>query len=68
MSIYLPQPNNKFAPTLWFERAAHALGVDYQGLQDMISRGEIKYKIATGTLDPKAEGYGWYDEDPNAVF
>jgi hypothetical protein len=67
-SIYLPQPNNRFAPTLWFERAAHALGLDYQGLQDMISRREIKYKIATGTLDPEADGYGWYDEDPNAVF
>jgi hypothetical protein len=47
-SIYLPQPNNKFAPTSWAERAAHALGVGYQGLQDMISRGEVEHKIATG--------------------
>jgi hypothetical protein len=67
-SIYLPQPNPKFAPTLWFERAAHALGLDYQGMQDKISRGEVKHKIATGTLDPEADSYGWYDEDPNAVF
>jgi hypothetical protein len=58
-SIYLPQPNNRFAPTSWFERAAHALGLDYQGMQDKISRGEIKHKIATGSLtDP------WSDEDP----
>jgi hypothetical protein len=37
-SIYLPQPNRKFAPTLYMHRIAAVLGLDYQTLQDMISR------------------------------
>ena len=64
-SIYLPQPNKKFTPTLYMHRIAAVLGLDWQTLQDMISRGEIKDRIAgreTGCLD------SWRDEDPNAVF
>lgn len=64
-SIYLPQPNKKFTPTLYLHRIAAVLGLDWQTLQDMISRGEIKDRIAgreTGCLD------SWRDEDPNAVF
>lgn len=61
-SIYLPQPNSKFEPTLYRQRVAQVLGLDYQTLQVKISRGEIKDKIATGS-------YGcWRDEDPNCVF
>ena len=67
MSIYLPQPNPKFAPTGWFDRAAHAFGLDYQGMKDKIDRGEIEHKIATGRVDPET-GKAWYDEDRNAVF
>jgi hypothetical protein len=67
MSIYLPQPNPKFAPTDWFDRVALALGLDYQGMKDKIDRGEIEHKIATGRVDPET-GKAWYDEDPNAVF
>lgn len=65
--IYLPQPNGKFEPTHYGERVAHALGLDYQGLQDKILKGEVKDRIATGTIDAET-GIRWYDEDPNAVF
>lgn len=61
MSIYLPQPNRKFTATHYDERVAHVLGIEYRELQDNISRGEFKHKIATG-YDP------WRDEDRNAVF
>ena len=33
-SIYLPQPNPMFEPTHYDERVAHALGLNYQELQD----------------------------------
>jgi hypothetical protein len=62
-SIYLPQPNRKFFPTTYKERVAHVLGLDHQGLQDKIARGEIKVMIANGLA-----GSSWRDEDPNAVF
>jgi hypothetical protein len=42
-------------------RVAHALGLDYQGIEDKFTRGELERKIASG-------GFGWRDEDPNAVF
>jgi hypothetical protein len=66
-SIYLPQPNPKFEPTHYNERVAHALGLDYQQLQDKFKRGELKHLIATGRIDPET-GKSWRDEDPNAVF
>ena len=68
-SIYLPQPNQKFEPTNYEIRVAHVLGLDYQGIEDKISRGEIERKIARGLsyIDAKT-GEPWYDEDPNAVF
>ena len=43
MSIYLPQPNTKFQPTPYNERVAHALGLDYQQLQDKFEKGEPTY-------------------------
>jgi hypothetical protein len=70
-SIYLPQPNSKFESTDYRERVAHVLGLDYQGLQDKINRGEIEDKIATGlmTIDPETgKDISWRDENPNAVF
>ena len=65
MSIYLPQPNNKFEPTWYEERVAHVLGLDYKGIEDKINRGQIERKIAHGLsyIDPKT-GTPWYDEDP----
>ena len=48
MSIYLPQPNPKFEASDYMERVAHVLGLYYQELQDKISRGELKHKIAMG--------------------
>lgn len=58
----ISQPSRRFEPTNYKQRVAHVLGLDYQGLQDKIDRGEIKVMIATGV-------YGeWRDEDPNAVF
>lgn len=66
-SIYPPQPNRKFEPTFYSQRIAHMLGLNYHGLNQKISRGEIKDKIATGLIGAKT-GSGWYDEDPNAVF
>jgi hypothetical protein len=66
-SMYLPQPNRKFEPTHYDERVAHALGLDYQQLQDKFKRGELKHLIATGRIDPETET-SWRDEDPNAVF
>lgn len=62
-SIYLSQPNRKFEPTSWDMRVAAVLGLDYKGLHEKISRGEIKHMIATGGC-----GSPWRDEDPNAVF
>lgn len=59
--IYLHQPNNKFKPTLYWYGIAAVLDLNYQQLMDKIARGEIKDRIATG-------GFGWRDEDPNAVF
>lgn len=59
-SIYLPQPNRKFEPTLYMQRISAVLGLDYQELREKISRGEIKDKIATSMA--------WRDEDTNAVF
>jgi hypothetical protein len=61
-SIYLPQSNRKFEPTLYDQRVAAVLGSDWQTLHDMISREEIKDRIATGGC------LGWCDGDPNAVF
>lgn len=54
-SIYLPQPNNKFEPTSYEQRVANVLNLDYQGIEDKISRGEIERKIARGLsyIDPK---------------
>ena len=60
-SIYLSQ-SRKFEPTLYEQRIAAVLGLDYQGLQDKFKRGELKDKIATGGVG------SWRDEDPNAVF
>ena len=65
-SIYLPQPNKKFEPTFYSQRIVHMLGLNYQGLKQKISWGEIKDKIATGLIDAKI-GSGWYDGDPHAV-
>jgi hypothetical protein len=59
-SIYLPQPNSKFESTSYKERIAAVLDLDYRALQQKISKGEIKDKIATNI--------GWRDEDRNAVF
>ena len=59
--IYLPQPNREFEPTLYMQRIAAVLGLEYQSLREKISRGEIKDKIATG-------GFGWRDENRGAVF
>jgi len=42
-------------------RVAHAIGLDYQGIEDKFNRGELERKIAS-------DGFGWRDEDPNAVF
>ncbi len=69
MSIYLPQPNPRYEPTNYEQRVANVLNLDYQGIEDKISRGEIQRKIAQGLsyLDPKT-GEPWYDEDPNVVF
>ena len=70
-SIYLPQPNNKFKSTDYRLRVAHVLGLDYQGLQDKINRGEIEDKIAIGLMiiDPETgKNISWRDEDPNVVF
>jgi hypothetical protein len=61
------QPGLQFAPTDWFDRAAHALTLDYQGMKDKIDRGEIEQKIATGKIGPET-GKAWYDEAPNRVF
>jgi hypothetical protein len=47
-SIYLPQQNNRFEPTSYELRVAHVLGLDYQGIEDKITRGEIERKIARG--------------------
>jgi hypothetical protein len=70
-SIYLPQPNSKFESTDYRERVAHVLGLDYQGLQDKINRGEIEDKIATGLMTKEHEtgkDISWRDENPNLVF
>lgn len=40
-SIYLTQPNRKFAPTYWIQRAANVLELDYQGMMDKIARGDF---------------------------
>jgi hypothetical protein len=66
-SIYLPQPNRKYSPTLYMQRAAHVLGLDFKGFREKVGRGEIKDMIVgvneeTGCLD------SWRDEDSNAVF
>ena len=47
-SIYLPQPNKRFAPTLYKYRVAGVFGLDWQTLQDKIARGEMKDRIADG--------------------
>jgi hypothetical protein len=60
-SIYLPQPNRKFQPTLYMHRIAAVLGLDYRQLMDKIAKGEVKDRIATA-------GSSWHDEDENAVF
>jgi hypothetical protein len=61
-SIYLPQPNPMFESTSYRDRVAHVLGgLTFQQIQDKFKRGKIKHMIATG-------GFGWRDEDPNAVF
>ena len=59
-SIYLPQPNSMFEPTRYDERVAHALGLNYQELQD----SSTKEQAVTGT----GRDNRWRDEDPNAVF
>ena len=66
-SIYLPQPNPKFEATWYKERVANVLNLDYQGVQELIKRGEIEDKIGTGrmVLDPKTGEYTtWLDENP----
>ena len=60
-SSYLPQPNPKFSPTHYDRSIAHVLGLDYKGMQEKFDRNELEHKIAT-------EGFGWRDEDPNAIF
>ena len=45
-SIYLPQPNPMFEPTHYDERVAHALGLNYQELQDKFKQGELEHKMA----------------------
>ena len=65
-SIYLPQPNPMFEPTHYDERVAHALGLDYQELQDKFKQGELEHKIAG--CDSTGGDNLWRDEDPNAVF
>ena len=54
-SMYLPQPNRKFEHTFYSQRIVYVLGLNYQGLKQKISRGEIKDKIATGLIDAKTE-------------
>jgi len=65
-SIYLPQPNPMFEPTHYDERVAHALGLNYQELQDKFKQGELGHKIAG--CDSTGRDNRWRDEDPNAVF
>ena len=70
-SIYLPQPNPKFEATWYKERVAHVLGIDYQGVEEKIKRGEIEDKIGTGrmVLDPKTGEYTtWLDENPVVFY
>jgi len=68
-SIYLPQPNSKFESTDYRERVAHVLGLDYQGLQVKINRGEIEDKTGLMTIDHETgKDISWRDENPNAVF
>jgi hypothetical protein len=62
-SIYLPQPNPMFEPTHFDERVAHALGLDYQELQDKFKQGELEHKIAG--CDSTGRDNRWRDEDPN---
>ena len=52
--------------TLEYERVAHALGLDYQELQDKFKQGELEHKRAG--CDSTGLDNGWRDEDPNAVF
>ncbi len=65
-SIYLPQPNPMFEPTHYDERVAHALGLNYQELQDKFKHGELEHKRAG--CDSTGRDNRWRDEDPNAVF
>ena len=65
-SIYLPQPNPMFEPTHYDERVAHALGLNYQELQNKFKQGELEHKIAG--CDGTGRDNCWRDEDPNAVF
>ncbi len=65
-SIYLPQPNPMFEPTHYDERVAHALGLNYQELQDKFKQGEFEHKRAG--CDSTGRDNRWRDEDPNAVF
>jgi hypothetical protein len=55
-----------FEPTHYDERVAHALGLNYQELQDKFKQGELEYKIAG--CDSTGRDNRWRDEDPNAVF
>ena len=43
-SIYLPQPNPMFEPTHYDEQVAHALGLNYQELQDKFKQEELEQK------------------------
>ena len=65
-SIYLPQPNPMFEPTHYDERVAHALGLDYQELQNKFKQGELEHRRAG--CDSTGRDNCWRDEDPNAVF
>jgi hypothetical protein len=65
-SIYLPQPNPMFEPTHYDERVAHALGLNYQELQNKFKQGELEHKRAG--CDSAGRDNLWRDEDPNAVF
>jgi hypothetical protein len=65
-SIYLPQPNPMFEPTRYDERVAHALGLNYQELQNKFKQGELEHKRAG--CDSTDRDNCWRDEDQNAVF
>jgi hypothetical protein len=55
-----------FESTHYNERLAHALGLNYQELQDKFKQEELEHKRAG--CDCIGRDNRWCDEDPNAVF